>query len=281
MGVFDFLFEGDTDTQSLSTTSPSQQGLEKAISEFLQANIGKGAQPYPGQLPGTAEVPGLFNTAYQQFESQFGGAESQQAISDLISARPGFTFDPGATASRWEETYSTPVMNAWRDTVAPILENQYNIPGGFYSTRKGTGVSRAANEFYGGQVAPTLFTALQQGEQRGFESKEAALGRQPAALGLPGQQFQQAANVAMAKLGLDERELTAMFNEFLRTRAEPGWAVGAGAGFSTAGTRENVVTTSPSLFEQFAPVLGGLAGGWAAGGFMNPLSGAPAGFENL
>ncbi len=260
MGVFDFLFKGDIDERSMAATSPSQQALEGAISEFLRANVGKGAEPYPGQLPGTAEVPGLFNTAYQQFESQFGGAESQQAISDLISARPGFTFDPGATVSKWEETYSTPVMNAWRNTVAPILENQYNIPGGFYSTRKGTGVSRAANEFYGGQVAPTLFTALQTGEQRGFESKEAALGRQPAALGLPGQQFTQAANVAMSKLGLDERQLTALFNEFLRTRAEPGWAAGGGIGLATAGTVDNAFIQQPSIASQIAAGLGAYAG---------------------
>ncbi len=266
MGMFDFLFEGETNAMALPSTSATQQQLESAISRFLTGSVGKGAEAYPGQLPGTAAVPELFTQAYGQYASQFGNVETQKAISDLISGKPAYQFDPGATAKAWEETYSTPIMAAWQSAVAPILEEQYNVPGGFYSTRKGLGIGRAASEFYGGQVAPTLFSALQAGEQRGFQSLEAAAGRQPGAIGLPGQQFAEAAQVAMSKMGLDEKQLSALFNEFLRTRAEPGWATGAGAQLSTASTVDWAVTQEPSIASQLAPLVGMAAGGYFGGG---------------
>lgn len=259
------LFESDITSQAFPATSASQQALEKAISEYLTGFVGRGAEAYPGQLPGTAAVPGLFTQAYGQYAGQFGRGDIGEAISDLISGKPAYTFDPGAVAKRWEETYSTPVMQAWKSAVVPILEEQYNVPGGFYSTRKGAGIGRAASEFYGGQVAPTLFGALQQGEQMGAASLEAAAGRRPGAIGLPGQQFAEAAQVAMTKMGLDEKQLTALFNEFLRTRAEPGWASVAGAGLSTAGTIDYAAFREPSIFEQVASLVGAAAGSYAAG----------------
>ncbi len=266
MGLFDFLTDGETKTQALPSTSKTQQALEKAISQYLTSFVGKGAEAYPGQLPGTTAVPELFTQAYGQYAGQFGRADIGTAISDLISGKPAYTFDPGAVAKRWEETYSTPVMQAWKSAVVPILEEQYNIPGGFYSTRKGAGIGRAASEFYGGQVAPTLFSALQQGEQMGAASLESAAGRRQGAIGLPGQQFAEAAQVAMSQMGLDEKQLTALFNEFLRTRAEPGWAAGSGMGLATAGTVDWAVTQEPSLMSQIAPIAGMAAGGYFGGG---------------
>ena len=158
----------------------------------------------------------------------------------------------------------------------PMLEEQYNVPGGFYSTRKGMGISRAAGEFFGGQVAPTLYGSLQAGEQRGFESTEAAAARRPAALGLPGQQFAQAAQVAMAKMGLDENQLTAAFNEFLRTRSEPGWATTAGVGIATTPTMESIYVDGGG--NDFMSTLGQL-GGMALGAYTGGIYGA--GFSDI
>lgn len=264
MGMLDFLFESDVKTKALPATSASQQALEKSISQYLTGFVGKGAEPYPGQLPGTADVPELFTKAYEQYASQIGRGDITTAMKDLISGKPAYTFDPATTTKAWQETYATPLMQTWEETIMPMVESQYNIPGGFYSTRKGLGVSRAASEFYGGQVAPTLYGSLQAGEQRGFESAEAAAGRRPGALGLPFEQFTQAAQAAGAKMGLDEKQLTAAFNEFLRTRAEPGWAAGAGMGLSTAGTVDYTAFREPSIFEQAAPMVGAGIGAYAA-----------------
>lgn len=269
-------------TTSDPTTSRTQRELERAISGYLLKYVGKGAEDYPGQLPGTADVPELFSQAYDWYAEQMGKGDISSAISDLISGKPAYTFDPKETIKTWEETYASPIMETWKSTVMPALEQQYNIPGAFYSTRKGMGVGRAAGEFYGGQVAPTLYGSLQAGEQRGFESAEAAAARRPAALGLPGQQFAQAAQVAMAKMGLDESQLTAAFNEFLRTRAEPGWAVTGGTGLAVAPTRAVFPTEGGGDFMSSLGQLGGMAlgaytGGLYGGGFSDIAMGAGIG----
>ena len=123
-----------------SVLSKTQQELEKTISGYLSEYIGKGAEAYPGQLPGTADVPGLFTQAYERYASQFGGEGISTAISDLIAGKPAYTFDPRETIKTWEETYASPIMETWKSTVMPALEEQYNIPGAFYSTRKGMGI---------------------------------------------------------------------------------------------------------------------------------------------
>jgi len=239
-------------------TTPEQRRLQRALIEWISnKRVGLGAEAYPGVLPGMGEVPELFTQAYEDFVAQYGRADVAAAISDLISGEPAYTFDPIATAKTWEETYSTPVMETWKSTVLPMLEEQYNIPGGFYSTRKGLGVGRAAGEFYGGYVAPTLFGALQTGEKLGAASLEAAAARRPGALTLPGQQFAQAAQVAMAKMGLDEKQLTALFNEFLRTRAEPGW------GSTFAAQLAGIPVQQPVGFQGYDPTGDYLAMGLA------------------
>lgn len=256
--------------KSAPTTSKTQRELEKTISSYLSKYVGKGAEAYPGQLPGTADVPELFSQAYDWYAEQMGKGDISTAISDLISGKPAYTFDPTETIKTWEETYASPIMETWKNTVMPALEEQYNVPGGFYSTRKGMGIGRAAGEFYGGQVAPTLYGSLQTGMQRGFESGEAAAARRPGALGLPGQQFAQSAQVAMAKMGLDENQLTAAFNEFLRTRAEPGWAASAGMGLAVAPTRENVYIPESGGFMDILKG-GGIGALMGAGGMLGDL----------
>jgi len=115
-------------------------------------------------------------------------------------------------------------MDAYREHVLPGIKEGFNIPGVMYSRGAGRGVGRIAGDFYGQHVAPTLFSSLQAGERMGFESAEAAAGRRPAALGLPAMQFAQQAGVAGALQQQEQARLSALYNEFLRTRAEPGWA---------------------------------------------------------
>lgn len=252
------------ETVSVPSLSAEQRALSKVLGPYLTGMVGKPAAAYPGQLPGTADVPELFSQAYDWYADQFGAGDVSSAISDLVSGKPAYTFDPKETIKTWEETYASPIMETWKSTIAPILESEYNIPGAFYSTRKGMGIGRAAGEFYGGQVAPTLYSSLQAGEQRGFESTEAAAARQPSALGLPGQQFAQAAQVAMAKMGLDERQLTAAFNEFLRTSPEASpWMQSQLAYLGTPMVDTFAYDKYPGLIEQI--ISGGAQGAGAYG----------------
>ena len=168
-------------------TSTSQRATEQSVSDFLQGFIGEGAEAFPGDL--TAPTPELFTKASQAFEEAFSGNIgdlSNTAIQDLISGKPAFTFDPSATTKMWEETFATPVMQSFRENVLPSVRESFNLPGVTYSRAGAKGVSDATSNFYGQYIAPTLFNALQTGEQRGFESAEQAAARRHGALGIPG-----------------------------------------------------------------------------------------------
>lgn len=202
-------------------TSESQRALEAQISKWLGEQIKGGAVTYPGEL--VADVPELFTKAYEQFEEAFAGelgTMSEAAIRDLISGKPAYTFDPLRTTTQWQETYAGPVMETWKETVLPAVREGFNIPGVAYSRARGREVGRAAGEFYGQYVAPSLFTALQTGEQMGFQSAEAAEARRMPALGLPVQRFAGAAGVAGTLQEQYQKELTATYQDWLRARGE-------------------------------------------------------------
>lgn len=104
-------------------------------------------------------------------EYQTIGAE-QRALSETLSsyyreaAGPMFqkllkgeTF--GGVAEQWKKDFATPVMEMWQETIQPMVEEGYNLPGSFYSRSKGEGVQREREQFYSQQVSPTLFSALE------------------------------------------------------------------------------------------------------------------------
>lgn len=258
-------FESDIQSEALPSTSKSQQALEKAISEWLIPLIGKKAPTYPGQL--VADFPQIFEGAFQDYEAAFGGELgdlSQATIRDLISGKPAYTFDPTATATRWKETYASPVMAAWRENVLPGIEEGFNLPGVLYSRDRGRGVAKEASKFYGQYVAPSLYQSLQTGEAMGFQSGEAAAGRQTSALGLPFQQTSQAMSLAGLIQQANQMPLSAAYQEYLRTIAEPGFAATLGTGLATTGTVDYAAFREPSMIEQIAMLMGG-AGAGASG----------------
>ncbi len=229
-------------SESFSTTSATQQELEKTISEWLTPLIGKKAPTYPGQL--TADMPQLLSDAFSDYASAFGGdlgELSQATIKNLISGEPAYTFDPAATTRRWEETYANPVMAAWRENVLPGIKEGFNLPGVLYSRDRGRGVAKEASKFYGQYVAPSLYSSLQTGEAMEFQSAEAAAGRRVGALSLPYQQTSQAMGLSLLQQQAEQVPLTALYQEYLRTIAEPGFAATLGTGLATSQTVENVV----------------------------------------
>ena len=250
MAFYDWLFESDIQKEEAPKIMPEQQELVRKVAAWLGPQVGKGAAAYPGQL--TAETPAGFEAAYEQFMGGIGRTDIASATRDLISGVPAYAYKPGATAKMWQETYAAPMMETWRKTVLPMVEEQYNIPGGFYSTEKGTGVARAASEFYGSQVAPSLYQYQQADVQRGFESGEAAAGRQMQATQLPFQQFAGYAQAAQLKQAQMQAPLTAAYQEYLRTRAEPGWAVQTAGQLAGMPTMDWAAFREPSMIEQIA-----------------------------
>lgn len=270
MGLFDFLGGSGSSTKSVSSLSKLQQDLERALGPYLTGNIGSGATPYGGQL--TAGIPDMFTSLYNQMYGMMGqdtDAIRQSLLRDM-NATPAWQFDEGRTAKTWKENFAVPAMETWRQTVQPLMQEQYaGIPGGFYSRDRARGVSNAANDFYGQYVQPTYYNAWQGDVQRGFQSAEAAAGRSQGASaalqGMPGAMFQNYGPAAAMMQQLQQQPLTAQYQEFLRTSAENSpWIKYALAYLGTP-------TMDTAVFQGQEGALGGMLSGAGMGGLMGSM----------
>lgn len=241
-GIFQDLNESfggyPSSVQQSSLISPEQERALKEVNDYVLNYIGEFGRQYPGQL--VAEMPASFYGAFQDFERNQYGAISQRAIEDLISGEPAYVFEPGKATARWEETFASPVMQSYRENVLPMILEQQNAPGVLYSRGRSDRVTGELQDFFGSRVAPTLFTSLQAGEQRGFESAEAAASRRSTALGLPGALTMQEMSLAQTVQAARQLPLTAERAEWLRRLPEPGWAVNTALGYMTQPTVENI-----------------------------------------
>ena len=252
-------FGGGGGTSSESTISKEQrEGLQTVLdwaTPYLKST--PAGQQYPGEL--FAPTPDLFSQAYNDFaDNQFGSLQNE-TIRDLMSGRPAYEFDPVKTTARWKETFAEPVMETWRETVAPVLQETMNMPGTFYGRGTSDYLSQQAGEFFGGKVAPTLYDSLNRGELMGAQSAENAFARRSGALSLPFMQFTQQAGAAQSFQQQQQAPLSMAYQEYLRQ--DPFRYAQLLGGVSTVSTMENIAqqgTASP-----LASIGGAMAGGWA------------------
>ena len=207
---------GGSSSKQTSSASPQEtEALQAAIDwakPYLESTTA-GAK-YPGEL--YTDTPELFNQAYSQYSGGQYNDLNNQVMRDLISGKPAYEFDPAATTARWQETYANPIMDTWRETIAPTLRESMNLPGTYYGRNTSDYLSQQAGEFYGGRVAPTLYNTLMAGEALGAQSAENARAGQFNALSLPYQQFGQQASAAQTFQQQQERPLAIEYQEYLR-----------------------------------------------------------------
>jgi hypothetical protein len=265
-------------SESQPTTSAAQQEVERAVADLLLKGLPQGATPYGGQT--VAGIPDLFTEAYSRLSGELGQGLPQEymsALDKVIGGTPAYQFDPAATTKRWQETYAGPLMQTWQETVAPMVSEAYNLPGVFSSTLRGQGIGRAAGEFLGGQVAPTLFSSLQQGEQLGAASRESAASRILSGLGmgigletqLPYQQFGQAAGASDMLRSMLNQIYGSQQQEAMRLMPEYNPYMQAAMGFATAPTQQTVATQGYSPWGDIAGMAGMALGGPMGAGIGN------------
>ncbi len=257
-------FEGeDSRIESRSTLSPAQQASNEAVLKWAREALDKrpAGQAYPGQL--IAETPELFNTAYGAYSSDKFASIKDSTIRDLISGRPAYDFDEAASVKNWRENFADPIMNAWRETVLPSIRESLNAPGVLYGRGTSDYIAQRGSDFFGANVAPTLYNELQYGQQREFQSIESAADRRAGALSLPYQQFLQSAGVAGAKQAQEQAPLTAAYQEYLRT--DPFNYAQLLSGIGTASTVENIGFQGSEA--PYISILSAAAGGAAGAAF--------------
>ena len=264
-------FKGSSPSVSqVPKTSKAQQAVEKEISAFLAPRIGTGATPYTGQI--TADVPDLVGTAYADFEAGLDRAltpEERSSLSDLATGESFYEADPEQIVQDWRENFANPLTAYYNEFIRPEVREEFNVPGGFNTSERAEGVSRAFGEFYGRDVAPTLFQAQEAERTREFAAGQ--LGRQlqlPAlqySQTLPSLELGQAYQGAAGYQAFQQPELTARYNEFLRTALENDPYTRMGLGFATTPTQDAIVQQNRSS--------SGLTAGAIAGGAIGALGG--------
>ena len=248
---FGGLFESDVTKVEAPRVSKEQEEMMQQIWATVSGYMAKAAEPY--EKPLAAPTPALFGEAYREYEDSPYAGLIDRAITGLLAAEPSYVFEPGAATKRWKETYATPVMETWRETVLPMIEESYNIPGAAYGTPRAKGVLKATGEMYGQYVAPTLFEALQTGEKMGFAAQEAAVGRLPGAISLPYGQTMEALTIAGKQKAEWQAPLSAAYQDYLRTITAPLGYAQTLAGMATAPTMDWGMFREPSIAEQLAP----------------------------
>lgn len=244
MNIGSFLFGSESKVESKSTLSPEQQELLSKVSKLISTNLGSGAST--SKYPAYTATPSLMSQAFSDAGSLFG--TGQQTIIDALTKQaagvPSYTFDPGKTATLWNQDFATPMMNSWSANVAPVVAESYNVPGMARSTLTARGVTDAANRYFAESVQPSLWNAYQTGMNQEFQAGESAANRQvagAAALGqLPSILYGGYLSIGGAELTENERILAALRGEESRMFAENNPWLQSALGLSTASTVENV-----------------------------------------
>lgn len=241
----EFFFGSDTETKSKSLLSPEQQELLSRVSKMLSSGLSRGATP--SKYPSYTQTPDLLTQSFEQAGSLFGTGQSTiiKALTEQAAGVPAYAFDPGRSAGLWNENFARPLMTSWRENVAPVVAESYNVPGMARSTLTSRGVSDASNRYFTESVQPSLWSAYQTGMNQEFQSLENAAGRRLAgatALGqLPAIASSGAMQVGQAQLTENERILAALRGEEFRLMPEYNPYMQSALGLSTTPTMENIV----------------------------------------
>jgi len=275
MGCFSPASKGSSSSSS-SKASAEETEARRAVIDWIKPYLASttAGDAYSGQM--VAETPESFIEAYQQYTgNQYNNLE-QETIRDLMSGKPAYEFDPVKTTARWKETYAEPVMQAYRETVAPMLKESMNMPGTLYGRGTSDYLAQQAGEFYGGNVAPTLYNTLQTGEAIGAQSAENARAGQFNALSLPYQQFAQQAQAAGAAQQQQQAPLSAAYSEYLRQDPYKYAQLLGGIQFTPTSYSSSESWDNPQGMG-FNMLGGGIIGGMYGGGMGGAITGAALG----
>lgn len=267
-------FKGSSSsTETVQTTSAEQQATAEEVSRFINQRLTGGVPGFEGQL--TADIPDIVQSSFDSFSNQdrsLSDAE-RSSLSSLATGESFFESDPEQIIQDWRENFANPLTSYYNEFVRPEVREEFNVPGGFNTSERSEGVSRAFNEFYGKNVAPTLFQAQENERAREFAAKSQASAQQLPALqfqqALPGLELGQAFAGASGFQSFEQQDLSARYNEFLRQAIGEQNFAQIGAGFGTASTVDTVVQQGSGGTNYGAlggAALGALLAGSATGG---------------
>lgn len=181
------LFGGSSSkTEIVSLLSPAAKSTNKNVGELLDEFLRTGNLPFGFNPVGPSNdlIDRAFGRASDQFDAfdQFA-ASNRTALGKQVQGIPAFKFDEGRTTSRFKDQFAIPLMEVFRESIAPLISESFaGIPGSFRSRDRGTAIGFGAEDFARRNINPVLFEAFQRDEERAFQSGEAAAARVPGAV---------------------------------------------------------------------------------------------------
>lgn len=96
----------------------------------------------------------------QAWQSNLG-----QNIADLLTSWRPEQEDRQSIVSDWSQLIAAPAMQTWNRYVAPFLREGMNIPGAI-SRSSSESLARSSEQFFTGNVLPTLFSSIEASKNR-------------------------------------------------------------------------------------------------------------------
>jgi len=234
MGFLSDLFLGkqtEPSVQQFETLNPQQKSLMKALGPYLRGQIGKGVQPYTGQV--VAGMTPEETATLQRMRGAVGGQtplapELTSAYQTLLSGKPAFEIDPQRTEDLYQ-SIAGPAYREFKERTMPLINEAYAGPG-FWSESRSRAIGREAGNlqeamlgkraelYYADELARRGELSAARNRMMQAAPGAAGFGRYQREIPFLEQQrlMQQEALPRM----LDQAQLDWNYRDFLRTRPE-------------------------------------------------------------
>lgn len=176
--------------------------LYKALTDWVQPQIGQGVTPYPGQMvPGVSPIQqqgfgltgdmGPMVTGPQQFYQNMltqvqpgmagrGAGLAEETLGDILKP-----FDPASATEFWETSFKRPALETWREDIMPaIMEKGVRSAGTADSGPMKRELARSG-ETLSTNLSAQLANLLYSGEQAQLGRQERGVGQAMNLAGLP------------------------------------------------------------------------------------------------
>ena len=248
----------DQSISQVGTLDLGQQSIWAALAPWLAGRVGQGATPYEGQL--TAGMQPAQQNAMSLL-GQFMGQGYQTPMASQMATSLQQMSDPTAMAQRYQQA-AMPVAQQAMAQMMPQMKEEFVGTG----TRLSQGLVDRGGQLaqnLSQQVAAGAQQAAQQGMQTAASLYPAVLGAEQAQMQYPWQQAQAGMQMGEMARQIEQQQLTAQFQEFLRTQPENAPLLQAMLQALGLQTQQTVVDPGQESF--LASLLQGMAPGVGMG----------------
>jgi hypothetical protein len=186
-------------TESVSTLSKEQQDVSKQLGGIISAGLEGGPLALPSELAQIIEMPELFGEAFEWLGGVFDTVT--EPLKDIISGVPAYEYDPQLVEEMFMEQVADPSVEMLMRTAVPAIEEQW--AGNFYTAGHRKAVTEGLTNL-STDLSRQLFSNQMLGQQMGFQSAEAAAGRQLPGMAGIGELFSQLVNASFIQQGAEK-----------------------------------------------------------------------------